>query len=136
MTYFHMRDSHYHRRDAVSLLSSRWDQVVPTRYGRQTNKKRSRLVFAYSYFTNTLCLSPLCSGEPLSIKRVKARYIKSCIIFLSLDCFARARNDSIAFSVSVWFIKPLGCYMIKPHGQLVLVSFMHYCTSTSSLSTL
>lgn len=32
--------------------------------------------------------------------------------------------------------KHFGCYMIKPHGQLVLVSFMHYCTSTSSLSTL
>ena len=29
----------------------------------------------------------------------------------------------------------LGCYMIKPHGQLVRVSLMHYCTSTSRLST-
>ena len=29
----------------------------------------------------------------------------------------------------------LGCYMVKPHEQLVLVSFIHYCTSTSSLST-
>ena len=26
-------------------------------------------------------------------------------------------------------------YRIKPHGQLVLVSSMHYCTSTPSLST-
>jgi len=25
--------------------------------------------------------------------------------------------------------------MVKPHGQLVLVSFIHYCTSTPSLST-
>lgn len=31
--------------------------------------------------------------------------------------------------------KPLGCYMVKPHGQLVLVSLMHCCTSTPSLST-
>jgi hypothetical protein len=31
--------------------------------------------------------------------------------------------------------KPFGCYMVKPHGQLVLVSFIHYCTSTPSLST-
>ena len=30
----------------------------------------------------------------------------------------------------------LGCYMVKPHGQLVLVSFTHYCASTPSLSTL
>lgn len=27
-------------------------------------------------------------------------------------------------------------YRIKPHGQLVLVSYVHYCTSTPSLSTL
>ena len=25
-------------------------------------------------------------------------------------------------------------FMVKPNGRLVLVSFMHYCTSTSSLS--
>src|SRR5580693_8049008 len=24
--------------------------------------------------------------------------------------------------------KRLGCYMVKPHGQLVLVSSVHYCT--------
>ena len=27
------------------------------------------------------------------------------------------------------------CYMVKPHGSLVLVSSMHYCTYTPSLST-
>ena len=32
--------------------------------------------------------------------------------------------------------KMLECYMVKPHEQLVRVSFMHYCTSTSRLSTL
>src|SRR5690606_11583138 len=31
--------------------------------------------------------------------------------------------------------KRIGCYMVKPHGQLVLVSSMHYCTYTPSLST-
>ena len=31
--------------------------------------------------------------------------------------------------------KRIGCYMVKPHGQLVYVSYMHYCTSTSYLST-
>ena len=34
----HEETSHYHRRGAVSLLSSGRDQVVPTRYGRQTNR--------------------------------------------------------------------------------------------------
>lgn len=28
-----------------------------------------------------------------------------------------------------------GCYMVKPHGQLVSVSFIHYWTSTPDLST-
>ena len=31
--------------------------------------------------------------------------------------------------------KRIGCYMVKPHGQLVLVSSMHCCTYTPSLST-
>ena len=31
----HGETPHYHRRCIVSLLSSGWDQVVPTRYGRQ-----------------------------------------------------------------------------------------------------
>ena len=29
---------HYHRRRPVSLLSSGWDQVVPSRYSRQTKR--------------------------------------------------------------------------------------------------
>ncbi len=32
-------------------------------------------------------------------------------------------------------IKLIGCYMVKPHGQLVHVSCTHYCASTSCLST-
>ena len=36
----HGETPHYHRRRAVSLLSSVWDQVVPTRYCRQTNVSR------------------------------------------------------------------------------------------------
>jgi hypothetical protein len=31
--------------------------------------------------------------------------------------------------------KPIGCYRVKPHGQLVWVSCMHRCTSTPHLST-
>ena len=33
-------------------------------------------------------------------------------------------------------LEQLECYMVKPHGQLVRVSSIHYCTSTSRLSTL
>ena len=32
----HGETPHYHRRSFVSLLSSKWDQVEPKRYGRQT----------------------------------------------------------------------------------------------------
>ena len=34
----HGETPHYHRRCSVSLLSSRWDQVVPDRYGRQETR--------------------------------------------------------------------------------------------------
>ena len=39
-------------------------------------------------------------------------------------------------SVSVRDTQILGCYMVKPHGQLVLVSYTRYRASTPSLSTL
>ena len=38
--------------------------------------------------------------------------------------------------VNIQPLEQLECYMVKPHGQLVRVSLMHYCTSTSRLSTL
>jgi hypothetical protein len=34
----HGETPHYHRRTNVSLLSSRWDQVVPIGYGRQEKR--------------------------------------------------------------------------------------------------
>ena len=39
----HGETPHYHRRCIVSLLSSGWDQVVPTLYGRQEIRVLSRL---------------------------------------------------------------------------------------------
>ena len=39
-------------------------------------------------------------------------------------------------SVAVIHPQQLGCYMVKPHGPLVRVSFIHYCMSTARLSTL
>ena len=35
VTYFSMRRAYYHRRGVVSLSCSKWEGVVPTRYGRQ-----------------------------------------------------------------------------------------------------
>ncbi len=47
----HGETPHYHRRYTVSLLSSRWDQVVPVLYGRQVNwlKNRDRLCRSRSF---------------------------------------------------------------------------------------
>ncbi len=34
----HERHPHYHRRETFSLLSSRWNQVVPVCYGRRARR--------------------------------------------------------------------------------------------------
>ena len=44
-------------------------------------------------------------------------------------------NLGRVFLFLAWAIELLRCYMVKPHGQLVRVSFTHYCASTSRLST-
>lgn len=58
------------------------------------------------------------------------------------NCCAHRLRGEQAFGLidqTLWvsFASPkdFGRYMVKPHGQLVLVSFIHYCTSTPSLST-
>ena len=101
----HGETPHYHRRWAVSLPSSGWDRVVPTRYCRQAN-----------------WLFQLLANECKQL-------VKIWKSLLSVDKF-------VVFISAMTTLKLLGCYMVKPHGQLVLVSFMHYCTSTPSLSTL
>ena len=81
----HGEAPHYHRRYTVSLLSSRWDQVVPVLYGRQANWL------------------------------ARANSVRSQI------------SQSIVWVVALTYApKVFGCYMVKPHGQLVLVSFIHY----------
>ena len=51
----------------------------------------------------------------------------------------KQENASSAIHILVltnpYSFKLLGCYMVKPHEQLVHVSFMHRCTSTPCLST-
>ncbi len=42
----HGETPHYHRRCIVSLLSSGWDQVVPTLYGRQEIRVLTRGLLA------------------------------------------------------------------------------------------
>ena len=48
----------------------------------------------------------------------------------------REIKESRIWYVHLGHVQTLERYMVKPHGQLVLVSFTHYCASTPSLSTL
>ena len=149
---------HYHRRGAVSLPRSGWDRVVPARHGRQAilspppplsargrrgafrpppccpgrarfaRACRPRCVFAVISYG--LCFYPVLGlpslGPPLLALPSLAVECVSCVcleaLFKSLEAAAPLR-------------RPLGRCMAKPRGQLVRVSFTHYCASTPRLST-
>src|SRR5690606_29261364 len=102
----HGEAPHYHRRCIVSLLSSEWDQVVPMLYGRQA-------------------IRLLCGVESTRRKggKVIADWLVISVLFLTVVSHGRPRPGL------------LGCYMVKPHGQLVLVSSTPHSAYTPSLST-
>lgn len=108
----HGETPHYHRRCIVSLLSSGWDQVVPMLYGRQEIRVPNRL--------STL--------QQIGYAIVSAVFVNACE--LSVHCVFTHRN-LVSFRIS----KLLGCYMVKPHGQLVLVSSTPHSAYTPNLST-
>src|SRR5690349_2354807 len=112
----HGETPHYHRRCIVSLLSSGWDQVVPTLYGRQEIRVLSR-------------------GQLASLQQIG--YVIASV-FCELRTFGSFRlhtPQSVSFVFSTRSIKLLGCYMVKPHGQLVLVSSTPHSAYTPNLST-
>ncbi len=91
-----------------------------------------------------LAMAARQTGHSLSVRlKLHARSragIDAALSFLPLVTSyysPKDRNLESDLGVRVITATPrlFGCYMVKPHGQLVLVSFMHYCTSTSSLST-
>ena len=66
---------------------------------------------------------------PFGWLRLRPAWKSVHFTFRSLaSCERRLFDNTLGF-------KPIGCYMVKPHGQLVSVSFIHYCTSTPDLST-
>jgi hypothetical protein len=95
----------------VSLLSSGWDQVVPTCSGRQAVTVISQ------------CLG--CGTDEREAHTL-------IFVLFTLDLTL----SFVRFFIRLSPRNSLGCYMVKSHGQLVLVSYVHYCTSTPSLSTL
>ena len=61
------------------------------------------------------------------------------ILFMQSDCKKAFPLFIYSFHLSSCLHitpKQLGCYMVKSHGQLVLVSYSYYYDSTPSLSTL
>lgn len=101
----HGETPHYHRRCIVSLLSSGWDQVVPMLYGRQEIRLPVRPCRHASQF-----------GYVIFVVR-------------------RELSVRFVFTTAICVSKLLGCYMVKPHGQLVLVSSTPHSAYTPNLST-
>ena len=107
----HGETPHYHRRCIVSLLSSGWDQVVPMLYGRQA-------IRCYVVF---------------SLHGVKGWVCDRNVFFIAVT--AIPIQVRIVVNRCHDHTKLLGCYMVKPHGQLVLVSSTPCNAYTPSLST-
>ena len=71
------------------------------------------------------------SGFDLSERPVGQLTIREEVSFLFILEVAVSTNCSCILDLSIAYQG----YRDKPYGQLVLVSLMHYCTSTPSLST-
>ena len=109
----HGETPHYHRRCIVSLLSSGWDQVVPMLYGRQEIREPGRLPLRVHAPANGYVIVRCFVSRKLSVR------------------FVFTHRNLASFRIS----KLLGCYMVKPHGQLVLVSSTPHSAYTPNLST-
>src|SRR5690606_38348006 len=106
----HGEAPHYHRRRVVSLLSSGWDQVVPTLYGRQailSGPRGSRAA------PDSVC----DSGIGIALR------------------FAEFSVCRLHLQHRLLCSRLFGCYMVKPHGQLVQVSSTPHNAYTPCLST-
>ena len=108
----HGETPHYHRRCIVSLLSSGWDQVVPMLYGRQEIRVLSR-------------------GQLASLQQNGYVIAFGVCEIRTFGSFRLHTPQSGLFRVH----RLLGCYMVKPHGQLVLVSSTPHSAYTPNLST-
>ncbi len=118
----HGETPHYHRRYGVSLLSSAWIQVGPPRYGRQAN---------------SVSFQPLHSRVAIETnlgtfaENLEYSYHPDTHPFGAADYGVQNRSRRFCLKSP----KHLWCCKVKPHGSLVLVSSMHRCTYTPSLST-
>ncbi len=104
--------------------------------------------FGFTPFLASLSFAPACATRSLTL-----------CAFVSFQVFGLPRFSTVRFPAprppALWNPVPLsslalrcqlpwlppvlpkliGCYKVKPHGQLVHVSYTHYCASTPCLST-
>ena len=115
---------HYHQREEVSLLSSGRDQVVHSCYGRQHNCLRRLALVLFTMVMH--CVFRICN--------------RLGCIGSEFYCLALTKSRSVWIDwldLNRLSIQPqlFGCCIVKPHEQLVLVSFTYRYASTSNLST-
>ena len=112
---------HYHRRKGVSRSCSEW--------------KRGGATLLWSSSV-TGCRVVFLRDAPANWKKHTAsdQYGSASSGYEGVERGLRCTSilRSVVNNLTHYNLKG---YRIKPHGQLVLVSYMHYCTSTPSLST-
>ena len=107
------------------------------RYGHQA----IRLVdVARSAFQALSSFFSLCSFFLLPSLSTSRGAVSFALRWKSVLVLRSRAVKRLSLTFCFWFLellalKPIGCYMVKPHGQLVWVSYTHYCASTPHLST-
>ena len=133
MTYFHMatchtiigaKRFHFRVRDGIG-----WFTLAM--FTKQTGLVDSFTALAYLHCCILCFLArvDLHLGSILLKPLWKSAFIYRSFVWLSL------LSQLLSSSLTLTAPKRIGCYMVKPHGQLVIVSFTHYCASTPILST-
>lgn len=150
------RRFHFRVRDGIGWFTS---AMVTKQFGVKSRPKAqgpTRLsplfAFALPFFAQALRPRPCgsCAGKSapgLSAFLFRLGPFAFCLLFgnlyvlslaLALSTLRRRRRFGL-FCLSLFALrllfKPIGCYRVKPHGQLVRVSCTHCCASTPRLST-
>lgn len=86
-------------------------------YGRQEIRVLSRGQLASLQQIGYVIASVFCESFELSVR------------------FVFTHRNLVSFAFQLGAYKLLGCYMVKPHGQLVLVSSTPHSAYTPNLST-
>ena len=138
----HGETPHYHRRCIVSLLSSVWSQVVPMLYGRQANwldgfGSSARVVLPVACHIRSVNQAALYKVLHSKESRLYVSFIRAGEYGLPAHTRHRDSPQHPALLTAPPLRGPANNpdYMVKPHGQLVLVSSTPHNASTPSLST-